>query len=110
MEKRRLVGHLQGMETRVRDIRKQRGMTQEDLAYAAGITQGMVSQIENGRRVRLDTLEAVASALKVDLGALFSRAQTGELPEQIAQLSQTLDPQDQQFLLDMARRLARDGL
>ena len=51
-------------------IRQQRiiqKMTQEHLAASAGITQSMLSMIENGRRnsrINLNALERVANALK----------------------------------------------
>ena len=52
------------------EIRKERGMTQRDLAARCGIAQSTVYRIEAGKfAVRLDLLESIANVLekKVDL-------------------------------------------
>ncbi len=55
-------------------LRKQRGLTQAELAEAAGISRVSVADIESGRRddVKLSTIKALAAALQVDNYALFS--------------------------------------
>lgn len=53
--------------TRLREFRESRGLSQEELADAAGIHRTHVSLIERNRRsVRLDTLFRLAAALEVD--------------------------------------------
>lgn len=55
----------------IKAIRENRGMTQRDLAAAAGINAVYLSQIERGARVgSLETLKALARALKVDMEML----------------------------------------
>lgn len=62
------------MVTNLERLRKQRGMTQAELAEAAGISRVSVADIESGRRddIKLSTLKALAAALQVDNYALFS--------------------------------------
>lgn len=49
-------------------IRKWRKLTQEQLAEAAGISQGYLSEIESGKKVGdVGTLRAIAAALGVSL-------------------------------------------
>ncbi|MFI5926854.1 helix-turn-helix domain-containing protein [Micromonospora sp. NPDC051543] len=45
------------------EIRKHLGMTQTQLAEAAGLTQARISQIENGEHTSLDTLRAYVTGL-----------------------------------------------
>ncbi|GIH09663.1 hypothetical protein Rhe02_77300 [Rhizocola hellebori] len=45
------------------EIRKQLGLTQVELAEAAGLTQARISQIENGNATSLDTLRAYIAGL-----------------------------------------------
>lgn len=55
----------------VRAWREHRGLTQEALATAAGISTPFLSQIEGGKRVgTLETLRAIARALNVPLDLL----------------------------------------
>lgn len=55
----------------VRRIRRAKGFAQTDIADALGIEQTNVSRIERGGRdMKVSTLEALAIALDVDVGAL----------------------------------------
>lgn len=45
------------------EIRKQLGMTQAQLAQAAGLSQARISQIENGEVTSLETLRAYVTGL-----------------------------------------------
>lgn len=57
---------------KVRDHRKAAGLTQEQLAELADITQGMLAHIEAGRRTpSLHVLHRIAVALKVPAGDLI---------------------------------------
>jgi transcriptional regulator with XRE-family HTH domain len=58
---------------RVRQLRKKRGLTQEELAARAHLHPNYVSLIERGHRVvSLNTIMALAKALKVKPAQLFN--------------------------------------
>ncbi len=58
--------------------RRRRGMTQEDLAEAAGLSVDMISKIEVGATgARFPSIERLAQAVQVDPAELF----TSELPK-----------------------------
>ena len=68
-----VVDRLLAGEPPVRVWREYRGLTQAQIAEAAGVTQSMVAMIERGdRRGSVDTLTVIARALKVDLDDLVS--------------------------------------
>ncbi|MEU4703331.1 helix-turn-helix domain-containing protein [Nonomuraea dietziae] len=50
---------------RIRDLRKRRGMTQEELAEASGLSVAVVKKIEQGGTARMETYHALATALDV---------------------------------------------
>jgi transcriptional regulator with XRE-family HTH domain len=52
-------------------VRKSKYMSQVQLADKAGITQAALSQIENGTRPGVDTLNAIAKALEAPQAALY---------------------------------------
>lgn len=57
----------------VRQLRRSQDLSIADLAAAAGISNGMMSKIENGGiSASLSTLAAIASALSVPLSQLFA--------------------------------------
>lgn len=56
----------------VRQFRRKRGMTQDQLACAAGICRSFVSQIERGRfSVTLETVAVLSAALGIPPSALI---------------------------------------
>ncbi len=58
--------HLIALGQQVRRLRVERGMTQEDLAHAAGLGTNVISQVENARRdVRVSALWLLARSLGV---------------------------------------------
>lgn len=64
---------------RLRDIRKRRGLTQKELARAAGVSVSLVSKVEQGviDDMRLETARQLAVALRVSTTALISRDEPG---------------------------------
>jgi len=66
-----LAERLVGGENPVRVWREHRGMTLDQLAAAIGKHKGFLSEIESGKKTgSVDTLKAIAEALKVDLDDL----------------------------------------
>lgn len=56
----------------VRQARKDKGWTQEQLAFEAGVKRAYLSEVENGQRnVSLDVVEKLAQALGVTASALM---------------------------------------
>jgi diguanylate cyclase (GGDEF)-like protein len=56
--------------TRVRDLRQERGWTQEELAGRAGYSKRTIENIEAGKRTRPKTLAEVAQVLRVEPGQI----------------------------------------
>ena len=56
----------------IRRIRKDRNITQEALAYEAGLNRACIGYIERGeRKPSVETLEKIAKVLKVRIFELF---------------------------------------
>ena len=65
-EQRRAFGQ------RVRHLRTDQGVSQEDLAHRAGLDRSYVGQVERGERnVTLDNIYRLADALGVGAGSLL---------------------------------------
>lgn len=53
-------------------LRRERGLSQEDLAHAAGLERSYVGKLENARySASIDTVEKLSTALMVPAKALF---------------------------------------
>lgn len=61
--------------TRLRDVRKRRGMTQRELASASGVSVSLIRKLEQGelQDTRLETARRLAVALRVPTGRLIRR-------------------------------------
>ncbi|MBK8659177.1 MAG: helix-turn-helix transcriptional regulator [Bacteroidetes bacterium] len=58
--------------SRIRELREQKKLTQEELAWKAEVNRTSMNHIENGRRnVSLETLERVVTALDVSFSEFF---------------------------------------
>lgn len=58
----------QRMGERIATLRKEKGMTQQDLADVTGLLRNHISRIEQGRySVGFDTLQSIADALDADI-------------------------------------------
>ncbi len=58
---------------KIRKLRENRKLTQEELAYQAKIDFSYINQIENGKRnPTFNVIEQIANALHVSLKELFS--------------------------------------
>ncbi len=57
---------------RLREIRQKKGLSQEELAFLAGLHRTYVSSAERGQRnVSLVNIEKLARALEVDITEMF---------------------------------------
>lgn len=60
------------MENQLASLRKQKNLTQEELALAVGVSRVHISKIENGNgKCSLDVLYAIAKKLDVNINDIF---------------------------------------
>lgn len=58
----------------IQDLRRARGLSQEELAYRADVSRGYMGKVENAKfAASLDLLERIARALNVDPVELFTK-------------------------------------
>lgn len=61
----------QSLGKRIEYLRKERGLTQEELAEKAGLHRAYFWDIENGRNISIKTAYNIARALEIKLSKLF---------------------------------------
>ena len=99
---------------RIRSLRRARGMTQDDLAIACGVSRSAVAQWETDRAGQLrGNITRIAEALDASIehllqGAPPTASATGDELAML-RLYRSCDPEDRAFLLRTAHKLARHG-
>jgi transcriptional regulator with XRE-family HTH domain len=101
--------------TRVRAARRDRGLTQDELADRVGVSRSAVAQWETGRAGQVTgNLSRIAAALEVNVEYLMygdDKRAAGEVRQgdelALLRLYRECEPDDRQMLLRTARRLAR---
>lgn len=59
----------------IQRLRREKGLSQEDVAHAADVHQTYLSGVEGGKRnPSIDVLGRIAKALDVDISELFQKA------------------------------------
>lgn len=75
------MGEITSIADRVRELRRRRGMTQEELAEAASVSVTVVRKIEQGGTARMETYHQLARALGVQT-VMFVSASSPEPTEE----------------------------
>jgi transcriptional regulator with XRE-family HTH domain len=92
----------------IKEWRKHRGLTQEQLAERIGIARSYLTKIERGtRRYDQPFLEAAADALRCDPGDIITRNPTD--PESIWSIWDTLTPLERQQAVAVIRAIRGTG-
>ena len=99
---------------RIRQCRREKGLTQEQLAERIDIAPNYLGQIENGRRgVNLTNLVKIANELNVTFDYLMSDVNTAaiegaeDLKKQWLALLDNRSPDEQRLLIKIAADLSR---
>jgi transcriptional regulator with XRE-family HTH domain len=105
----------QDIGSRIRATRAERGITQDELATAVGVSRSAVAQWETGRTGQITgNLSKIAAVLEVGVEYLVygdDKRAAGEVRQgdelALLRLYRECEPEDRQMLLRTARRLAR---
>ncbi|MGJ4846637.1 helix-turn-helix domain-containing protein [Leifsonia sp. Le1] len=73
-------------QTRIRELRKTKGWTQERLAENSGVAVRTIQRLESGEDASLETLALLADALNVDVSDLFTSVDRADTADAIKRL------------------------
>lgn len=70
-----MSGDVSSIGERLKRVRRERAMTQEDLAAASGVSRDLIAKLEQGRRqtARVSTLSRLAYGLDCEIGELVDK-------------------------------------
>lgn len=96
------------MLLRIRELRKARGLTVEQLADAAGMSKGYLSEIENGKKqINARRMEALAAILHVGTAELIADPTVSQDLALHLEVVRKLPPEDQAAIQRHALSLLR---
>jgi transcriptional regulator with XRE-family HTH domain len=99
---------MSGQRHHIKEWRKYRGLTQEQLAERIGIARSYLTKIERGtRRYDQPFLEAAAEALRCDAGDIITRNPSD--PESIWSIWDTLSPVERKQAIAVIRAIRGTG-
>lgn len=88
----------------IKEIRKEKSLSQQQLAEAAGITQAAMSGIENGKKPNPGTMARLCRALEVSESLVYAMAmEKSDVPEEKRVLYDSLFP----VIKDLVMRIAK---
>lgn len=87
----------------IKTLRKQKGLSQEELATSSKITQAALSQIENGKRPGSGTLKKISVALKIPESLIYvAGLEKGDVAEEKQILYEQLFPVIESLVTQLA--------
>ncbi|HET9299702.1 MAG TPA: helix-turn-helix transcriptional regulator [Candidatus Polarisedimenticolaceae bacterium] len=94
--------------SKIRQLRKERSLTQAELAQRIGVQQSDLCRMENGEyKVSLDTLFKILGVFGIDIGEFFredpASAGPADREREVLRLFGRLDPGTQEEALDFLR-------
>lgn len=95
---------METLASRLREARKAKGMTQTDLARAAGVAQSTVGNVESGERDGASSLALLAEALDVRYRWLRDGEGPREVPRTVWPFSPELQARIRQLDTEALRR------
>lgn len=108
------VDILKRVGKKIREIRKNRGLSQEALGEKATLSANYIGQIERGQKqVTLTTLDKIAESLEIDVSLLFEFPSTSKKIRQEEELelllksAKILSPRDLKIVRNLAGHLAK---
>ncbi len=93
---------------KIKEIRKQRKLTQEKLSELVGVDNGYISKLEIGQNFpTIGTLEKIANVLEVELSVLFqfTDAKDIDFKSEIIRIDDSLNKDKQLTLYKVAKSL-----
>jgi transcriptional regulator with XRE-family HTH domain len=97
--------------SRIKEVRTNQKLTQENLADAVNLSPHFLSQIENGKRkASLDSLFNIASALNIPVSYLFAEPKSSQknVSNKIETTIAKLNPHEKDMTLNILREITSE--
>jgi transcriptional regulator with XRE-family HTH domain len=95
------------MALKIKELRKLKGLTQEQLAAMAGVSRSQLSEIESeSKPANTLRLQSIASSLGVQIDQLFDEGSRDRYKDELSSLLDLMEQEDRDAIMRTARAMA----
>lgn len=93
--------------SRIRELRKSKGLTQEKLAIKADMEATVLSRIERGQatNIQVNTLDKIITALETDYVTFFSFTDSSDIQTRLVGKLSLVDEENREGLLSIVEKM-----
>ena len=99
------------LNTRLKELRKENGITQSELAKSLNVSRSSIAMYENGDRIpSYETLEAISDFFNVSILYLLGKESLDYSNEELFKINEKLSNNQKNLLLAIAKQILESGI
>lgn len=99
------------LNTRLKELRKENGITQSELAKSLNVSRSSIAMYENGERIpSYETLEAISDFFNVSILYLLGKESLDYSNEELFKINEKLSDNQKRLLLAIAKQILKSGI
>ena len=99
------------LNTRLKELRKENGITQSELAKSLNISRSSIAMYENGERIpSYETLEVISDFFNVSILYLLGKESVDYSNEELFKINEKLSDNQKRLMLAIAKQILKSGI
>ena len=99
------------LNTRLKELRKENGITQSELAKSLNVSRSSIAMYENGERIpSYETLEVFSDFFYVSILYLLGKESVDYSNEELFKINEKLSDNQKRLLLAIAKQILKSGI
>lgn len=99
------------LNTRLKELRKENGITQSELAKSLNVSRSSIAMYENGERIpSYETLEVISDFFNVSILYLLGKKSVDYSNEELFKINEKLSDNQKRLLLAIAKQILKSGI
>lgn len=99
------------LNTRLKELRKENGITQSELAKSLNVSRSSIAMYENGERIpSYETLEVFSDFFNVSILYLLGKESVDYSNEELFKINEKLSDNQKRLLLAIAKQILKSGI
>ena len=99
------------LNTRLKELRKENGITQSELAKSLNVSRSSIAMYENGERIpSYETLEVISDFFNVSILYLLGKESVDYSNEELFKINEKLSDNQKRLLLAIAKQILKNGI